>query len=852
MIGSTVSHYRILKKLGEGGMGVVYEAEDTRLRRTVALKFLPPELTRDAEAKRRFIQEARAASSLDHPNIAVVHDIDETPDGKSFICMAYYEGETLRQRLEKGKLSVQEAINIAIQVAQGLRRASEAGIVHRDIKPANLIITTRGEIKIVDFGIAKLADQTKATRGAPTAGTAAYMAPEQILGNEADHRSDLFSLGVVLYEMVTGRRPFLGEHEPALLYSIVNTIPPPPSSIVPDISPELDRIILKLLEKDPARRYQSAIELWNDLNVAMGEQPTPLPSILPHIRISSKILLSLIISVILVLLFALPQPRDRLTDLIKAILSSRPQLLVVLPFAVIGPDSVSAAVADGLTDVLSARVTQFASFKEKAVMIPPADVRQRKIATAGEAWREFGATHAIGGSIQRNGNRLRVILTLNETDPPRQIDSRELEMEAAQLTSLQNSATEHLMALLGAEVESSVLTPALGETTDERANDFYLLARGYLSRYEKSGNIDLAIELLKQALERDSLFALAHAALGEAYLRKYDFTKDAQWVNAALESCNRSILINEDLPAAHITKGILLTTTGRYEDAILEFLLALRRDSSSADAHRELAKAYESLERYAEAEQSLQKAIEHQPRDWMGYNTLGTFYRRRGRNDLALEQYKKVVELTPDNAQGYNSLGTAYFQLGKLAEAQQMFERSIEIEPNYRAFSNLATILYHKEKYEEAARAYEKALTFQPKNYRVWGYLGEALHRSKGKREEMRQAFRRAAELAEEQRNVNPRDADLLSFLGNYYVKLGDTKKAEEHCLRAVKLAPENVNLRIRVAEAFEEMGKRDIALQHIELGLKHGYSLEEFMRIPGLEALKEDARFKRIVRSLK
>ena len=277
VIGETVSHYNILEKLGEGGMGVVYKAYDTKLLRPVALKFLTPALTRDEEAKKRFIREARAASALDHPNIAVVHDIDETPDGASFICMAYYEGQTLKALLSREPLGVAESLRIVVQIASGLQRAHESGIIHRDIKPGNIIVTPQGNVKIVDFGLAKLSAQSLITQSRSVGGTAAYMAPEQILGSEVDGRSDLFSLGIVFYECVTGQRPFVGEHEPALFYSIVNSEPIPPSTLQPDVTPALERIMLRLLAKDPAQRYQTAADLYADVGSITGQDLTPIP-----------------------------------------------------------------------------------------------------------------------------------------------------------------------------------------------------------------------------------------------------------------------------------------------------------------------------------------------------------------------------------------------------------------------------------------------------------------------------------------------------------------------------------------------------------------------------------------------
>ena len=264
-IGQTISHYKIVEKLGEGGMGVVYKAEDTKLGRAVALKFLPPELTRDGEAKARFIHEAQAASSLDHPNVCTIYEIDETNDGQTFIAMAYYEGEILKDRIRRGPLNLEEAVDIAIQIARGLDKAHQKGIVHRDIKPANIFINKDGIVKIIDFGLAKLAGQIKMTRTGTTLGTVAYMSPEQATGREVDQRTDIWSLGVVLYEMLCGRLPFKGEHEAAVLYSIVNENPKPLRDASADLSSNFQSILNRALEKNPESRYPSIAELLKDL-----------------------------------------------------------------------------------------------------------------------------------------------------------------------------------------------------------------------------------------------------------------------------------------------------------------------------------------------------------------------------------------------------------------------------------------------------------------------------------------------------------------------------------------------------------------------------------------------------------
>jgi len=271
MIDKTISHYKILEKLGGGGMGVVYKAEDTKLKRFVALKFLPPDLTRDEEAKQRFINEAQAASALDHPNICNIHEIDETEDGQTFIVMAYYEGETLRKKVTSNQLSVDSVIDIAIQIAQGLAKAHQHGIIHRDVKPANVIVTNDGVVKIIDFGLAKLMGTPGITKTPSTMGTVAYMSPEQTQGEIVDHRTDIWSLGVVLYEMLNGQLPFKGEYDQAVVYSILNEEPKPLTELRSDLSIALAQVVEKMLQKDRHARYQHVNEMLADLRQLKGE-----------------------------------------------------------------------------------------------------------------------------------------------------------------------------------------------------------------------------------------------------------------------------------------------------------------------------------------------------------------------------------------------------------------------------------------------------------------------------------------------------------------------------------------------------------------------------------------------------
>jgi serine/threonine-protein kinase len=845
MIGQIISHYKIVEKLGEGGMGVVYKAQDTKLLRSVALKFLAPEMTRDQDAKKRFIQEAQAASALDHPNIAVVHAIDETNDGRSFICMAYYEGQTLKDKITSGPLSIQEAVHIAVQIANGLQRAHESGIVHRDIKPGNIMITPRGEVKIVDFGLAKLAAQSRPTRTAPTAGTAAYMSPEQVLGAEADSRSDLFSLGVLLYEAAAGKRPFVGEHEPALFYSIANADPLPPSVVRAEIPQELERIILRLLEKDPTKRYQSAAEVRADLKKFLGEAPTPRPVIrVPAVlrgRLSLPIAISSVVLIVAAVLFA----SGALQKWFGGPALPDQKHIVVLPFTNIGGDSSRQAFCDGLVEMITSKLAQLRA-PRRAAMWVVATSEARKITSAEEAHQRFGVTLAVAGTVQYEKNQTRVTLNLLDAKTKLLVGSSIIDSRAETVFELQDRVVAEVAKLVEIEFRPEELRGlSAGRALDSKAYELYLQGRGYLYRYEKPQNINSAIDVFEKALRQDTSYALAYAGLGEAYWRKYEATRDPQWIKSAMSYCKRALELGDALAPVHITMGLIQNGGGRYEEAVEQFERALAIDSLSSDAYRELAKAYQALNDTSRAEETYKKAIGLNPGYWAGYNNLGAFYYSTARYAEAATAFRRVTELTPDNYRAYNNLGGMYFYLGRQDEARMAFERSITIEPkNYVAYSQLGTLYFYQGRYTDAAEAYETALKLRDTDYRIWGFLGSAYQWSGVEVKKVEECFRKAIAGAEQNFRINPRDPKLLCELSEYYAMVRDRRKAMEHLQRALVLAPDNVVIMGRAGSIYEELGDRTAALKWIEKAFRKGYSAVELERDPAMKNLRADPRF--------
>ncbi|MCZ6703888.1 MAG: protein kinase, partial [Ignavibacteria bacterium] len=526
MIGKTISHSRVLEKLGGGGMGVVYKAQDTKLDRTVALKFLPPHLHLDEEAEKRFISEAKAASSFDHPNICTIYDISKTDDDQLFIAMACYEGETLKKKLENGPFKIEDVIDYYIQIAKGLERAHEAGITHRDIKPANIMITNRNEVKILDFGLAKSLNDPGVTKIGSTVGTASYMSPEQAKGTEINHQSDIWSLGVVMYQMITGRAPFEGDYEQAVIYAIINEEPIPISESSENCPQLLIEIVNKCLKKDPSDRYQTTAELLDDLKILaidpdseskISQQKAVTKKSGGFLSNKKKLLTTAGVIILLIFLSSfLPSGLEFFKSLLGFKSEPSEQHLLVLPLTNIGGDEDKQAFCDGLMETLSSKLTQVEQFDGSLWVVPSSEVIRNKISSPDEAYQRYGVNLAVTGSLQFLDDLLRLTLNLVDAKNLRQLNSSVIDIEAKNISSLQDKSVIKLLEMLHIELEpESKDILSAGGTDVPEAYEYYIQGRGYLQRYENVDNIDKAINLFKLASEKDSYYALVYAGLGE-------------------------------------------------------------------------------------------------------------------------------------------------------------------------------------------------------------------------------------------------------------------------------------------------------------------------------------------------
>lgn len=846
MIGRTFSHYRIVSRIGAGGMGEVYKAEDLELSRPVALKFLSREMTLNKACARRFLREAQAASALDHPNVCTIYEVKETGDGRIFIAMAYYERKTLQAIIAHGPLALEEALAYALCVADGLDQAHRKGIVHRDIKPANVMVTTDGVVKILDFGLAKLTGRSKVTTSSKTVGTLSYMSPEQTQGKAVDHRTDVFSLGVTLYEMITGVNPFFADNEAAVVYKIMNVDPPPVREIRSSVPARIEEMVSKAMAKHPAGRYRTMAELRDELfDVLRKVSPSRALRFEARRRKAARraarhVRLAVGGALLVGLALAAVSRRDEIRDLLGLRgLGERPGV-VVLPFATKSDDPKMELIASGLAAEISGHIERLATLEGGPWVVPHYQVIGASPVEPSRAKAVFGADAIVTGVASDASAGLELEVSVRNARTMRRLGG-------TRVTTASETWREELdgciARALGIEVDARGIEAATArEMVAPAAYHALVLGLGYLN-IKKDAGTDAAIEAFDRAIAEDSTFTTAHVQRAVALDRKYEGTKETHWAQEALLSCRCALELDSLRPDAHVALGTIWSKMGDDARAIEEFNHAVRLNKDCVHARNALHAFYRDRGRYEEAEAACREAIAANPREYGGHENLGYLHYLRGNYDAAIAEFERVAELAPDHAPTYNYLGALYYFLERWKEATAMFEKSFSLGKSYYACSNLGTLYYMEGRFDDAARMYEWAWEYDRADHKVIGNLAAAYYCIPGERDKASRLFEQAIGLARHKIEQSPADAVVLSELAGYF-SVDHPDAAAAYAERALALGSQDSRVLYGCAMVYELIGERARALVLLGDAIANGQSVMEIEHERQLAELRRDSRY--------
>ncbi len=861
LTGTLVGRYVVGQRIGAGGMGQVFVAEDPTLRRQVAIKRASRRADSNPHDRKRFLKEAQRASALNHPNVGGIYDVVEHA-GELWLVMEYVEGQTLRHRL-KQPIPSQEFFTIAAQCCEGLQAAHEKSIIHGDIKPENIMITPGNRVKILDFGVARRAfrpanpdDATKSMETmTASGGTPAYMAPEVLLQKPDDGRSDIFSLGLVFYEMLGGEQPFHSDSLATTVARIVHEEPPP----LKNVPEPLARVVSRMIEKTPEARYPAAAAVLSDLHrVQEGRKPRSAPSAPTAFHQYRALAGIAIVVLFLGGLFAYRSLRRAFSTTNNAAPASASQsgdlpqtkILAVLPFtAPANADPKLTALGEGLVESLAAKLGSLSNDRAFEV-IPPRNLQEKKISSLSDAAHMFGANLGLAVSLEPNSELIKVSYSLNSAKDNSPLGGDSVSVPASDVFSVESNVTDGAVKALRLQLRPEEETALKVHGTDQaEAYKFYLQARGYLLDNSKAENLDNAALMAREALKLDANFGMAKAVLGESDWLRYSGTKDKKWIAPAQAECNEAVKFGNAGAAGHICLGRIEDGTGQHDAAVKEFQAALSLEPANEEAAIELARAYENQGKVAEAEATFQQAVQSHPNSRNSYNEVGRFYQRRNEYDKALQMYAKVIQIAPEWYGTYVNIGAIYAEMGQYEKAIGPLKKSVALRPTYAGYVNLGVAYYGLRRFAEAADADEEAAKLDPREYVIWGNLGDARYYS-GAKDQSVAPYRRAVELASEALKVNPHDPDVLSNLAGYYSMLGDRKNALLYLAQALQYGHNDKDVLLDAAEVYNQLGESGLALEFLAKMVQAGYTPEKIRSLHEFDNLANTPAYQQLMKS--
>jgi tetratricopeptide (TPR) repeat protein/TolB-like protein len=850
MVGSSVGPYRVLGEIGTGGMSKVFLAQDPDLKRRVALKCLT---VADDNERKRILHEASLTAGLSHPNIATVYHVLEH-DGRSFIVMEYAEGPSLRERLARERLPIGEVVTIGRQLASALAKAHEERVIHRDLKPANVHVSRGGHVKVLDFGIALREHRTRQPDDSTTSsvsnpipnfrlvGTPAYMAPEQLTSGYVDKRSDIYSLGVILFEMATGRRPFETPNAHEQREAVTKDPAPAATSIDARVPSGLNDVIAKALERDPAKRFESAREIeraLTDIIDATRIEPWWDTGVRWGIRLTAA-------AIVLTLAAMAPWP-SLVNDVVGRVTARNPTVLAVLPHA--NPSGDPIAEQFGLA--IGALVAR--NFRAAPGVKIVSGERTAPYATARTDLeplrRDVGASYVLDLTVRAVTPSVDVLARLRRPGAgvpewEKSITGDAVEVETMLLTQLADALRRNGIRPRS-DAEANALTRL--STTDSGAQLAYLQARALLESREVMGNAKRAADLLEQATSKDPRFALGYAALSDAMRVRSAAERDPKLLERAASASNKALELDPEESAAHAAFAAVEYTSGRRDAAVTAVRRAIDLQPDNDEAHRLLGQVLASQGRVDDGVKELRTALRLRPNSFHHYSTLGLVLFTASRYDDAIEAYHMAAEIRPSHAGTYEMLGAIYQMQGDTDRAIGNYEHAIRLGPSSTTYANLAFAYFTAGEYDKARSALLTGIERDPKKASLHRDLGDVYLRL-NRRAEARAAYERAIALSQAALAVNAQDPFSIVLIGLCEANLGRRSRAERHATEAMALAPTNRDVLFRSAKVFALTGNRGAAMDALRRAVEGGYDREVARRDPELAALRSLPEFERVL----